>query len=651
LLKAEFEGAKLEQPVTLQAGEARTVTFAPEQFPRLTVKHPRLWWPNGYGQPELYHLQLAFVTSDKLESDRQTLRFGIRELSYELGVKRSEGKLERVEFRPTVARRSTQPVIDNRRETLAWRLPAIEKETETQVAFWPGAEQSPAMRPVADEGMGPYLVVKVNGQRVMCLGGNWGMDDALKRIPRERLEPFIRLHRDAHLNMIRNWCGQDTSEAFYALCDEYGILVWNDFWMSTEGWNYNPADNDLFLRNVADTLKRFRNHPCIAVWCPRNEGVPPEPLNQGIDRLIRELDGTRYYQPNSRLVNLRTSGPWSNRPLADYFRELNQGFSTELGASSIPSAEVMRSMMAEADLWPIGDAWAYHDLHSKGGGNRTALFGRISRRYGEAKDLENLCRKAQMLNYETCRAMYEGYNSRLWHSCSGVLVWMSHPSWPSVVWQFYTSDYEPNASLFGAQKAAEPLHIQMNLPDCKVAIINHQATPVVGATASAVVCDLSGRPVLTRKTTLTAAANACTDAFTLDWPADGAHLARLELRDKKGHLLSENFYWHARDEQQLQQLNNLPPAPLAGKLHVKRAPGGMIVEGKVTNVGPAPALALKLTLRDSRTGRRILPAYYNDNYFSLLPGQSRDFRIESSPGLEQPQVDLDGWNVKPLTLR
>ena len=59
----------------------------------------------------------------------------------------------------------------------------------------------------------------------------------------------------------------------------------------------------------------------------------------------------------------------------------------------------------------------------------------------------------------------------------------------------------------------------------------------------------------------------------------------------------------------------------------------------------------KLTLRDSKTGRRILPAYYSDNYFSLLPGQSRDLRIESTAAGQEPQVDLDGWNITPSTLR
>ena len=91
-------------------------------------------------------------------------------------------------------------------------------------------------------------------------------------------------------------------------------------------------DDDLFLRNVADTLKRYRNHP---VHCPlvsrATKGVPPDPLNQGIDRLVRELDGTRYYQPNSRLVNLRNSGPWSNLPLREVFPRAEPGLQHRVG--------------------------------------------------------------------------------------------------------------------------------------------------------------------------------------------------------------------------------------------------------------------------------------------------------------------------------
>jgi hypothetical protein len=671
-MRGSFEGVKFKQPVTLQPGETKIVSFEPANFPQLIVRHPRLWWPNGYGKPELYHLQLHFAPADANDSDDAAVQFGIREMSYEFGVKKPDGAMERVEFTPALVGHSDQSIIDSRRDTMVWGQENTPKRNaaiiarggkppttpfhwgqnqETTVALRPGAENSPALKPIPDHGMGRFLVIKVNGRPIECLGGDWGMDDAMKRVSRERLEPYIRMEHDAHLNMIRNWAGQSTSEAFYDLCDEYGILVWNDFWMNTEGHDYRPADHALYLTNVADALKRFRNHPSIALWCAGNECVPPEDINEAMDQMVYEFDGTRYYQPNSRLVNLDNSGPWSNMPLLDYFTNLNRGFTTELGASGIPSVEVLRTMVPEADLWPYSDTWAYHDLHSKGPGGQPSTFERIATRFGEPKNVEDLSRKAQMLNYETYRATYEGFNSRLWDSCSGVIVWMSHPSWPSMIWQLYTWDYDPNASLFGAMKGAEPVHIQMNLPNCDVAVVNHRAESLKEVVAAATIYDLSGHAVQTRKATLDAAPDACTAALRLDWPATGAYLARLELRDKYGGLLSENLYWHARNESDLKQLDSMPRASLKGKWHVRRSGDHSVIEGKITNPGGAPALEVRLTLRDAGTGERVLPVYYDDNYFSLLPGESREFRIETRVVVGKPEVNLTGWNVVPATLR
>jgi hypothetical protein len=671
MLRGAFEGVKFEQPVTLAAGETKTVTFAPEDYLQLHMEHPRLWWPNGYGKPELYHLQLSFVTGDKKESDHAALRFGIRELSYDFEVKKPDGGHERVEFRPTLALGANEKIIDHRRNTMVWGLENKAKrdaaviaaggkpsdkpfwwgqQQETTVGLWPGAEDSPALQDADDPKMGRYLVIKVNGQKIECLGGDWGMDDAMKRVSRERLEPYIRMTRDAHMNMILNWAGQSTSEALYDLCDEYGILVWNDFWRNTEAFDYAPVDYDLFARNAADVLKRDRNHPSIALWCSGNEGVCPEPLHEKLNQLIYELDGTRYFQPNSRLINMRNSGPWSNLPFDHYFHDLNQGFSTEIGASSIPSAETLRTFMPDADLWPYDDMWAYHDLHSTGAGSKDSTFGRIAARYGEPRDLDDLCRKAQMLNYETIRAIYEGFNSRMWNDCSGVIVWMSQPSWPSVLWNFYSWNYDPDACLFGAMKGAEPVHIQMGVPECKITVINHLAAPIENANATATIYDLSGKTEWSKKQPLTAGADACTGAFTLDFPETGAHFVKLELRDAKGHLLSENFYWHARDEHQLQQLDSLSKVNLQGRLHIRRGATGTVIEGKVTNPSKTPALLVRLTLRDAKTGQCILPVYYDDNYFSLLPGESRDFRIETRDPVKNTIVDTTGWNIESTRL-
>ena len=144
--------------------------------------------------------------------------------------------------------------------------------------------------------------------RAAAATGAW--TTSRKRVSREHLEPFFRLHRDAHLNIIRNWVGQNTEEVFYDLADEYGLLVWNDFWESTQNYNVEAGNPALLLDNARDTILRFRNHPSIVMWCGRNEGVPQPVMNKGLAELIRSLDGTRYYSPSSNQVNLQNSGPY-----------------------------------------------------------------------------------------------------------------------------------------------------------------------------------------------------------------------------------------------------------------------------------------------------------------------------------------------------
>jgi hypothetical protein len=186
-------------------------------------------------------------------------------------------------------------------------------------------------------------------------GGNWGMDDTRKRVSRE---PYFRLHREANLNMIRNWVGQNTEETFYQLADEYGMMVWNDFWLSTQNYNAEPGDPALLLDNARDTVRRYRNHPSIVIWCGRNEGVPPPIINDMLIDMLREEDGTRLYSPSSNMINLRPSGPYHWVDPSLYFSKLNRGFSVELGISSFPTREAFEHAVPESDRWPVSDAWA-----------------------------------------------------------------------------------------------------------------------------------------------------------------------------------------------------------------------------------------------------------------------------------------------------
>ena len=371
-LTASFENVSVTKNVSLSPGK-NEVKISPAEFAQLNVKNPRLWWPNGYGKPELYTLNLSFSEGGR-ESDSKNVRFGIREISYEISLLDSTGHLRRVDYSPTAAREKNEQIVDITHEGIR-NIPSTDPYPSIYPPEWrdgwkwwvaslrPGAEKSAAVKTVEDTRAAPFLTIRVNGVRIAARGGSWGMDDSRKRISREKLEPYFRLHRDANLNIIRNWVGQSTEEIFYDLADEYGLLVWNDFWASTQSYNVEPEDPQLFLDNARDTILRFRNHPSIAIWCGRNEGVPQPTLNEGLDQLIRTLDGTRYYSPTSNQVNLQNSGPYRYVDSKLYFSMLNRGFSVETGTPSFPTLGMWKAWIPEADLWPIGDVWAYHDWH------------------------------------------------------------------------------------------------------------------------------------------------------------------------------------------------------------------------------------------------------------------------------------------------
>ena len=125
----------------------------------------------------------------------------------------------------------------------------------------------------------PNLTISVNGVRIFIRGGDWGLDEAMKRIPRERLEAEIKMHAMANMNLIRNWVGQSTGEDFYELCDKYGILLWDEFFQPNPSDGPNPTDLETYTANIRDKILRYRNHPAIAVWCARNEGFPPKEID------------------------------------------------------------------------------------------------------------------------------------------------------------------------------------------------------------------------------------------------------------------------------------------------------------------------------------------------------------------------------------
>lgn len=642
-VRASFDNVAVSKKLTLPPGST-TVKLTPEEFAALDIASPRLWWPNGYGSPELYRLKLVAKAGDA-ESDQKTIRFGIRQVTYELSLMDRAGRLRRVEVDLTKARARGERIIDVRHE-------AIRKVADGwATSLYPDAEKSPAVTALPESSLTPHLVIKVNGVRIAAKGGNWGTDDWRKRVSREKLEPYFRLHRDAHLNVIRNWVGQNTERVFFDLADEYGLMVLNDFWASTQDYQLEPQDVPLFLKNAADVIARFRNHPSIILWFGRNEGVPQPILNEGLDRLVAELDGTRYYTGSSNRVNLANSGPYNYREPVTYFTEHAQGFSVEVGTPSFPTLESFKRAVPAPDRWPISDVWAYHDWHQTGNGTTATFMATLEKQFGAATSLEDFERKAQMMNYVTHRAMFEGMNAKLWTRNSGRLLWMTQPAWPSTMWQILSSDYDTHGSFYGVKKASEPVHVQMNLPDYAVVLVNNTTLPLSGVSVRARVLSLDNKVLLEREATLQGAPISVSPALALPLETlmeTAVVLVKLEARDASGKLLSENVYWQSKDAESLRRLGSLAQTRVTATTTTSRNGDETLVRVRLRNGSAAPALAIKLTLFRA-DGTQVLPAYFDDNYISLLPGETRDVDVSypASAGRGGIRLMIRGWNVAP----
>jgi len=270
--------------------------------------------------------------------------------------------------------------------------------------------------------------------------------------------------------------------------------------------------------------------------------------------------------------------------------------------------------------------------------------------FGAGTDFADFERKAQMMNLETHKAMYEGYQGHLWTKNSGRLLWMTHPAWPSNAWQIYSWDYDTHAAYYGAKKAVEPLHVQLNLPGNELVVLNTTRDDRRGLTAKVRVVGLDNSELFTRTDRVDALSNRATPlaAVPLDrlFAGHPMVLVSLTLSDADGNPVSENFYWRGKDTAAYRNLTALAPVALTARATAPRTEGeDRAMTVTLSNDTAIPALNAKLTLVDG-AGKRILPAYYSDNYVSLLPGEAKTLTVRY-PAIvtATPGLTLRGWNV------
>jgi exo-1,4-beta-D-glucosaminidase len=610
-LFGQVGNVKFSRTVSLAAFEFKVAAFSPTEYSQLTINYPRLWWPAKLGPQNLYELKLWFECEGET-SDAKTMHFGIREVTSEL--------------------------------------------TESGSRLF-----------------------KINGRRILIRGAGW-TPDMLLRVSSRRQAAEIGYVADMNLNTIRLE-GKLEDENFLNLCDQQGVLLmagWSccDHWEKWDSWK--AEDYTVSAESLRDQIRRLRSHPSVFDWLNGSDYPPPAKVEEAYVRILKELDWPNPYQSSASqaptvltgATGLKMTGPYEYVPpiywATDHSRGGAFGFNTETGpGAAVPSIESLRKFLPPEHLWPIDRYWNFHagrDVPRDLGVYTHAL----AARYGPSDNLADFVLKSDLSAYEGERAMFEAFAAKK-YGATGVIQWMLNNAWPSVIWHLYDYYLRPGGGYFGTKKACEPLHIQYSYDDGSVAVVNSYYENFHGLTAHAHVYDTDSRELFSKNSTVNVDADSVTKTFVVATPQRTAtYFVRLSLDDTSGREVSSNFYWLSPKADTLDwekgdgyytpqksyadftDLKKLPAARL--EVSASYEPGGAEGVARVTVHNPDAHLAFFVHLKvvNSEDGEELLPVRWEDNFFSLLPGERRTLTARYAlwdSRLARPAVRLEGWNV------
>lgn len=612
------------QQVTLQPNTTKEVIFTPSGFSQLNIDHPRLWWVHTLGMPNLYDLNLQFVAGSDV-SDSEHIRFGIRSVS---------------DY-------------------------------------------------VTEEGHRGY---KLNGKKILIKGGGW-TDPMLLNATSDYERAGIDYAVHMNLNAIRMegfWGG---NQHIYDLCDEKGILIMAGFSCQWEwpasfgapvdkfGGIITPEQMDVAARSWRDQIVWLRNHPSIFVWVYGSDKIPRPASEERYLDILKKYDTTR---PSASSTQEHTSsitgpsrmkmrGPYDYVPPVYWYVDKTNGgafgFNTETGPGpQIPVLESLRKMIPADSLWPIGSAWMYHAARGVFH-NLKSYNNAMDSRLGKSEDLKDYLRKAQYLNYEGMRAMFEAFEANRFKA-TGIIQWMYNASWPKLWWQLYDYYLMPTGAFYGARIANEPLHVAYNYGNNGVDIMNNTSGKVNELSAEISVFDFNMKSVLRKTIPLSSLASQQTqNVFTLPSEMNVSKTWFLDLRlyDKQHLLISTNFYvlstqedklegkkgnWYVMPQSQyadLTLLQQLPDVKLETSEKVTKKGDDTFVQVKLNNPTTNLAFMVNVDMKKKKSGESVLPVFWDENYITLLPGEKRivsGYCHTTDLNGDKVIVVVSGWNVK-----
>ncbi len=612
LLRGRVAGTDVsfEQPVELAAHETRLIRVDPKPV----MQAPRLWWPVNHGEQHLYELKLELLGTER------SVKFGVRQITSEMH----------------------------------------------QRDGWHGRR------------------IMVNGRKIFCRGG-YIQPELMLDWDTRRIENEIRYFADANMNLIYFEDIPNPPDVFLDACDRYGVLFGNCFyacsWVTKPG---RPEDLGLLERCTVDLLKRYRNHPSLVMYMSMDEGWPCPEVYAMWRRRVSSLDGTRFWIPSGyfpdflkgeatakaeKYAHVREDLPtgmndWTPKSYqwqepATYFRwvreERSWMFKMESGSASLPPISSLAKFLpdlgtqgANGEPFPLTAAWAHH-----GANHYYKPYDQAIRRlHGAPSSVADYCWKGHLVTADQHRSFYEAVNHRMWEITSGFTEWKINSCFPDVQWQNFDYFHKPVISHFVIKRACEPLHVQMNLIDHAVSVINCRPQPQPDLEVSASVFDLDAKQLWQRTARLDAPANAYREAFAIAGLSNLAPFVfvKLQMKDAGGRPVSENFYWlPGRDTTDYKLLQKLPLVRISAAMSIEDAGAEKAIRVKVTNPTKRIAFFIQLALTQGEGGDEILPVIWSDNYFSLVPGETREFtaRVASRDlGDKKPAIQVGGWNIQ-----
>jgi exo-1,4-beta-D-glucosaminidase len=607
VFSGKIESQEFSQQVHLNPHETKVV------HAKARLVAPKLWWPLHAGAQNLYPLDLRFEVGGAV-SDASHTEFGVREVTSEIDAK-------------------------------------------------------------------GHRLFRINGKNILIRGGGYSFDMLLHSTP-ERQEAELRYVRDMNLNAVR-FEGKLEDDHFLEMCDRYGIMVlagWCccDHWERWQDWD--AEDAVVSAESLRDQLRRLQRHPAVIDWMYGSDNPPPPKVERVYLDIIKEVEWPNPYHSSATAKPTELAGPTGVKMtgpyeyvapsywLTDTKNGGAHGFNTETSCGPAPPPiESLRRMLPEDKLWPINPAWDYH----AGGGafKDIHVFAQaLNARYGEAKSVEDFAEKAQMMAYEGHRAMFEAYG-RNKYTATGVIQWMLNNAWPGLIWHLYDWYLRPGGSYFGAKIANEPLHVQYSYDDRSIVVVNSYYRAFSGLKVNAQVYNLDASEKFSKEATVDVAEDGVTRALVL--PEIGGlsstYFVDLRLSDSTGAVVSRNFYWLSTSPETLEWsksdwshtptktfadyagLSSLAPVELKVGSETRSQDTDRITTVTVTNAGRGIAFGIRLKVDKGEGGDEVLPVLWQDNYFSLLPGETRQvaatYRARDL-GRATAVAEARAWNSK-----